>query len=100
MGGDPNTDSLELARLRVVPNKPVPDDIKSVLQSHSEGLIVCVDTNDTDSDIVVFSKFLNKGVLASYLADLLKNLLKTADVEQSHCDNEGSPTTGAKTHSR
>lgn len=95
MSGDPNTDGQESAGLRVVPNKPVPDDVKSVLTSHSEGLIICVDSNGGESDIIVFSKFLNRGVLASYLANLLQNLLKTANVEQSHCNAEIPPSTGA-----
>lgn len=99
MSGDPNTDGQETAGLRIVPNKPIPDNVRSVLESHTEGLVICVDTNEVDSDIVVFSKFLNRGVLTSYLANLLQNILKTANAEQSHCNLEGSPTTGTKTHS-
>lgn len=86
---DVSTDNQ--AGLLVVPNKPVPEHVKQLLRLHKEGLIICVDSNDNESDIVVFSKFLDRGVLAKYLASLLQNLMKTANVEQSYNRDESTP---------
>jgi len=85
-------------KLRIIANRPIPLNIKSVLESHQESLVICVDPDKNESNIVVFSKLLNNGVLSKYLIELLKNLLKTAKHEQPQHNINSQTPIGAKTH--
>lgn len=66
----------------ITANGPIPDAVKTILNSHAEGIVILVDNSNNESNILIFSKLIKRGLLSSYLAELLKNLLQTIDDTQ------------------
>jgi hypothetical protein len=56
----------------------IPDNVKELLDSHREAIVITADPDQGESKIAVFTKLLDSnGVIAPLLADLLSNLLKS-----------------------
>ncbi len=78
-------------RLKTIENEPPSIALKELLNEHSEILIIYADSGKQKSNLAVFSKLANKnGVLASYLAQVLNNLLTNGYQTSDNCKSKAS----------
>ncbi len=84
-------------RLRKVRTPPASPEVRKILKSHKEAIVIVADPepgSDGEANLAVFTKLAKKdGVLASYLEQVLTNLLRSKHGKQPHC--AGKAPTGA-----
>lgn len=84
-------------RLRKVRTPAAGPDVKRILKTHKEAIVITVDPEpgtDGEANLAVFTKLAKKnGVLSSYLEQVLTNLLRNKHGKQPH--RTGEAPTGA-----
>jgi hypothetical protein len=83
-------------RLRKVRTPLASPEARKLLKDHKEAIVITVNPDmkgDGEVNLAVYTKLANEGgVLATYLEQVLKNLMRTRNDKQAHRTGKAAPT--------